>query len=142
MRYYGKMLDFHDCCIGEGIPAPDSRPRTTDPFKTVTIRIYNYDYQVIHATSEEISKIMNKGKVTDNIYLGACCTSPQIIYLSKEMHRDKKIPVLIHEIMHAILEDMGYERKTYSTEDVCCLFEAHYAEIRNAVHQYQEAMSV
>lgn len=114
-----------------------------DPFKTVTIRIYQYDYEVRYASAEEINKIVNKGKMVDNsTYLGACNTETQLIYLSKDMHPDKRIPVLIHEIMHAILEDTANDRKSYSAEDVCCLIEAHYREINSAVHMYKESMSI
>lgn len=138
----GQMLGNDNTGVVINTPSENIRP-IRDPFKTVTIRIYQYDYEVRYASAEEINKIVNKGKkVDDNTYLGACNTVTQLIYLSKDMHPDRRIPVLIHEIMHAILEDTANDRKSYSVEDVCCLIEAHYREINSVVHMYKESMSI
>ncbi len=105
-------------------------------FKRTQIKIYNYTYTIEFKTNDEIKLAIDKNKDTDNTYIGACKTSNQVILLSSEMHEEKIIPILIHEITHAILNDKGYNMKSFDEEDLCCFVEANFCEIQRAVGEF------
>lgn len=98
------------------------------------IKIYNYTYTIEFKTNDEIKKALDKN--TDDTYIGVCKTPNQVILLSSEMHREKIIPILIHEITHAILNDKGYNMKSFDEEDLCCFVEANFCEIQRAVAEF------
>lgn len=104
--------------------------------KSIQIKIYNYTYTIEFKTNDEIKKTIDENRDTDNTYIGACKSYNQVILLSSEIHEEKVIPILVHEITHAIINDKGYNMKAFDTEDLCCFVEANFCEIQRAVEEF------
>lgn len=94
------------------------------------MRIYGQEWKVVICTPEEMK---SHAKETDELkeVWGLCSGIDNTIYLNNTMSADRKRKTLIHEIAHAITEEMGikpFMNKTDS-ERIVEFMAAHYDEM-------------
>ena len=94
------------------------------------MKIYNQEWKVLYVSEEEIKKV-NGDDDSSKQYWGLCSYFDCTIYINKTMNDERKRKTLIHEIAHAITEEMGmkpFMNKTDS-ERLVEFMAAHYDEV-------------
>ena len=102
------------------------------------IKIYNQRYTIEFVPQKDIHKFLDPdNKIKDKYYWGACNSMTNQIFVAEELHEDKKIPILVHELTHAILNDTGYVDRKFTVEEVCNITESNIIEITRIVKLFE-----
>jgi len=104
------------------------------------MKIYNQEWNVIICTPEEIKKKLNVDQEKYKEVWGVCSGIDNTIYLNNTMSLDRHRKTLIHEIAHAIQEEIGlkpFMNKT-DTERVAEFMAAHFDEMKRILSEVVE----
>jgi len=107
------------------------------------MKIYNQDWQIIYATNEEIKKIYND-KSEYKEFWGLCSGIDNKIYINNAMSIQRTRKTLIHEIAHAITEEVGLKPfiNKKDGEKIVEFMAAHYDEIGKVLKELENIKEI
>lgn len=104
-------------------------------------------WKILEVSQEEIKQEMElrykrniEGEPSkDGRYFGTTYHDTQVIYLDKELPRDRKRKTLLHELTHCYIGDyITHMDKNYCEEDICDIVSNSHDIIHNIVEKYFE----
>ena len=108
-------------------------------------KMNNRNWTIEEKSQEEIKKYQNERKANEdeNIksitprYYGVTYVDIQKIYLDKDLPKDRKRQVLIHELTHCyIAEYITHSENQYSEEDIADINSNSFEIIKNIMDKY------
>lgn len=103
------------------------------------INIYGNDYDLLMKTNEEIKEEID---VSDGLfYHGIYSWSKQMIWINKDIPNRCKLSTIVHESIHAIVQDKCLGKQKFTEEELCRFIENHYQEIEKIIKQAEKIIS-
>lgn len=109
------------------------------------ITIGSINYNICEVSQRELKEIHNKRKANneenlDSIndrYFGSTFTDDCVIYIDKDLPKERKKKTLIHELTHCYINEyITHQEKSYDEEMVADIVANSYKTINSIIEKY------
>ena len=90
--------------------------------KTTNIKLYNVNIKIVEKNKQAMDLITQDS-------MGVFHTSLNTIWIRECLSLEVKRLTLIHELVHAIVYNMGYSKESIKQEELCDFVAFHHREI-------------
>ena len=90
------------------------------------IKIFNHDWEIGYANDETLNKVNGS---SNGLFNGMCDKHHQKIYIYENLKETERRNVVIHEITHAIVHQIGTDFEKSDEETACSFMAFVYPEI-------------